>query len=39
VTVFDADGVVAHITRRPKPLVAAALLDIIEARLAPGWAR
>jgi phosphopantothenoylcysteine decarboxylase/phosphopantothenate--cysteine ligase len=33
VTVFDAGGVVAQISQRPKPLVAAALLDVIEARL------
>jgi phosphopantothenoylcysteine decarboxylase/phosphopantothenate--cysteine ligase len=32
-TVFDAGGVVAQISKRPKPLVAAALLDIIEVRL------
>ncbi len=35
VTVFDANGLVAHLAVRPKPLVAAALLDIIEERLSP----
>ena len=33
VTVFDASGVVAHLDRRPKPLIASALLDLIETRL------
>ena len=33
VTVLDAGGRVAHISRRPKALVAAALLDIVEERL------
>jgi phosphopantothenoylcysteine decarboxylase / phosphopantothenate---cysteine ligase len=33
VTVFDAGGLVSHIDKRSKPAVAAALLDIIEARL------
>jgi phosphopantothenoylcysteine decarboxylase/phosphopantothenate--cysteine ligase len=33
VTVLDAGGIVAHITRRSKTLVAGALLDIVEARL------
>ena len=33
VTVLDGDGVVAHVSRRPKSEVATALLDIIEARL------
>ncbi len=33
VTVFDAAGRVMHINRRPKSLVAAALMDVIEARL------
>ncbi len=35
VTVIDAGGVVAAIARRPKQLVAAALLDLIETRLLP----
>jgi phosphopantothenoylcysteine synthetase/decarboxylase len=33
VTVFDVHGVVAHISQRPKTLVAAALFDIVETRL------
>ncbi len=33
VTIFDAAGAVTRISRRPKRLVAAALLDIVEARL------
>jgi phosphopantothenoylcysteine decarboxylase / phosphopantothenate---cysteine ligase len=33
VTVYDASGVVSHISQRAKPRVAAALLDIIERRL------
>ena len=33
VTVFDNAGVVAEISRRPKPMVADALLDLVEARL------
>ncbi len=33
VTVFDATGVVAHLDRGPKALIAAALLDLIEERL------
>jgi phosphopantothenoylcysteine decarboxylase/phosphopantothenate--cysteine ligase len=36
VTVFDATGAVAHLTARPKPRVAAALLDLIEERLSRG---
>ena len=33
VTVFDSGGFVSHIGKRSKPGVAAALFDIIEARL------
>lgn len=33
VTVFDSNGLVAHIGKQSKPGVAAALFDIIEARL------
>jgi phosphopantothenoylcysteine decarboxylase / phosphopantothenate---cysteine ligase len=33
VTVFDSDGLVTHISRRAKTLVAAALLDIVGDRL------
>ncbi|MEO8899104.1 MAG: phosphopantothenoylcysteine decarboxylase [Candidatus Dormibacter sp.] len=33
VSVFDSAGLVAHISRRPKPLVAGALLDIVAGRL------
>lgn len=33
VTVYDAGGVVGHISQRAKPRVAAALLDIIKRRL------
>jgi phosphopantothenoylcysteine decarboxylase / phosphopantothenate---cysteine ligase len=33
VTVFDVNGKAAQVTARPKPLVAAALLDIVETRL------
>ncbi len=33
VTVFDERGVVAHVSRRAKALVAAAILDIVETRL------
>lgn len=33
VTVFDRNGLVAHIEKRAKPLVATALLDVIEKRL------
>ena len=34
VTVFDRDGLVTRVDQRPKPEVAAALLDVIEDRLA-----
>jgi phosphopantothenoylcysteine decarboxylase/phosphopantothenate--cysteine ligase len=33
VTVLDATGVVAHLHKRPKPAIAAALIDLIEERL------
>jgi len=36
VTVFDATGVVAEISRRSKPDVASAILDLVEARLPEG---
>ncbi|HWF57172.1 MAG TPA: phosphopantothenoylcysteine decarboxylase [Candidatus Dormibacteraeota bacterium] len=36
VTVFDAGGVVTHISRRAKAAVATALVDVVVARLAPG---
>ncbi len=35
VSIFDAGGLVAHLEARPKPLVATALLDLIEGRLPP----
>ena len=34
VTVYGTAGFVAHLSRRPKPEVAAALLDIVEERIA-----
>jgi phosphopantothenoylcysteine decarboxylase/phosphopantothenate--cysteine ligase len=34
VTVYGTAGLVAHLSRRPKPEVAAALLDIVEERIA-----
>jgi phosphopantothenoylcysteine decarboxylase/phosphopantothenate--cysteine ligase len=39
VTVFDAAGAVAHLAMRPKPMVAVALLDLIEERLPPSGSR
>lgn len=33
VAVFESGGLIAHIERRAKPLVATALLDLIESRL------